>query len=257
LQHTLRSGQAGQRLDSTGLYYYGARYYDPIIGRFISADTIVPSPANPQSLNRYSYCLNNPLKYVDPTGHDSYAMDEGMNDDGEYWYCVYSDPDYTNLVGIVTGGDNLFDKFSDIQGFDIDKESLTSQSKTPAYQNAQAMANVVGERTEDIFFGSSYGISKETVISHAIAQGNLTLPSGLLSALTLVTTGMSGDIKQPGSYIIAFENGKGYIGKGPLSRAYESASDLGYYNNTKALTIQWDGAVSNRQAFIDEYLKMK
>jgi RHS repeat-associated protein len=59
----------GQRLDSTGLYYYGARYYDPEIGRFISADTVVPSPTNPQSLNRYSYCLNNPLKMVDPSGH--------------------------------------------------------------------------------------------------------------------------------------------------------------------------------------------
>jgi RHS repeat-associated protein len=59
----------GQRLDGTGLYYYGARYYDAEIGRFISADTIVPDPANPQSLNRYSYCLNNPLKYVDPSGH--------------------------------------------------------------------------------------------------------------------------------------------------------------------------------------------
>ena len=59
----------GQRLDRTGLYYYGARYYDAGLGRFISPDTIVPDPANPQSLNRYSYCLNNPLKYVDPTGH--------------------------------------------------------------------------------------------------------------------------------------------------------------------------------------------
>ncbi len=59
----------GQRLDDTGLYYYNARYYDPGIGRFISADTIVPNPMNPQSLNRYTYCLNNPLKYVDPSGH--------------------------------------------------------------------------------------------------------------------------------------------------------------------------------------------
>jgi RHS repeat-associated protein len=59
----------GQRLDSTGLYYYGARYYDATIGRFISADTVVSSFANPQSLNRYSYCLNNPLKYTDPSGH--------------------------------------------------------------------------------------------------------------------------------------------------------------------------------------------
>jgi RHS repeat-associated protein len=59
----------GQRLDGTGLYYYGARYYDPNIGRFISPDSIVPNPANPQSLNRYSYCLNNPLRYNDPSGH--------------------------------------------------------------------------------------------------------------------------------------------------------------------------------------------
>jgi hypothetical protein len=39
------------------------------LGRFVSADTIVPDPANPQSLNRYSYVYDNPLKYVDPTGH--------------------------------------------------------------------------------------------------------------------------------------------------------------------------------------------
>jgi RHS repeat-associated protein len=59
----------GQRLDNTGLYYYGARYYDASIGRFISPDTIISNPANPQSYNRYSYCLNNPLKYRDPSGH--------------------------------------------------------------------------------------------------------------------------------------------------------------------------------------------
>lgn len=60
----------GQELDSTGLYYYGARYYDPAIGRFISADLIIPDPNNPQSFNRYSYCINNPLKYTDPSGRD-------------------------------------------------------------------------------------------------------------------------------------------------------------------------------------------
>jgi RHS repeat-associated protein len=64
----------GQRLDSTGLYYYGARYYDPGIGRFISPDTFVQDPANPQSFNRYSYCLNNPLKYTDPTGWWTFSI---------------------------------------------------------------------------------------------------------------------------------------------------------------------------------------
>jgi len=60
----------GQRREvSTGLMYYGARFYDPLVGRFLQADSIVPEPGNPQSLNRYSYTLNNPLRYTDPTGH--------------------------------------------------------------------------------------------------------------------------------------------------------------------------------------------
>jgi RHS repeat-associated protein len=59
-----------QELDNeSGLYNYDARLYDPIIGRFISPDTVIQSPYNPQTLNRYSYCVNNPMKYTDPSGH--------------------------------------------------------------------------------------------------------------------------------------------------------------------------------------------
>ena len=49
--------------------YYHARYYDPRLGRFLSPDTLVPDPANPQDLNRYSYVRNNPVNATDPTGH--------------------------------------------------------------------------------------------------------------------------------------------------------------------------------------------
>jgi len=59
----------GQRADATGLYFYNARYYSSTLGRFVSADSIVPELGNPQALNRYAYVFNNPLKYVDPTGH--------------------------------------------------------------------------------------------------------------------------------------------------------------------------------------------
>jgi RHS repeat-associated protein len=52
-----------------GLYYYNARYYAPGTGRFISADTLVPDPTNPQAFNKYSYALGNPLRFADPTGH--------------------------------------------------------------------------------------------------------------------------------------------------------------------------------------------
>ncbi len=60
----------GQKFDaSDGLMYYGARYYDAALGRFISADTVIPDPKSPEGLNRYAYVFNNPLKYSDPTGH--------------------------------------------------------------------------------------------------------------------------------------------------------------------------------------------
>ena len=61
----------GQReVPAIGLYDYNARMYWPAIGRFVSADTVVPGPGNPQQFNRYAYALNNPLRYNDPTGHD-------------------------------------------------------------------------------------------------------------------------------------------------------------------------------------------
>jgi RHS repeat-associated protein len=61
----------GHRRDEpSGLIYMNARYYDPALARFISADSIVPDPLNPQALNRYSFVYNNPLSYTDPSGHE-------------------------------------------------------------------------------------------------------------------------------------------------------------------------------------------
>jgi RHS repeat-associated protein len=68
----------GQReIVELGIYHYGARFYSPKLGRFLSADTIVPGYANPQSLNRFSYTLNNPIRYNDPSGH-CVEIEEGL-----------------------------------------------------------------------------------------------------------------------------------------------------------------------------------
>jgi len=65
-----RWGFTGEWWDSyIKLIQMGARWYDPDLGRWISPVTIIPDPANPQSLNRYMYVLGNVLKYVDPSGH--------------------------------------------------------------------------------------------------------------------------------------------------------------------------------------------
>ena len=67
-------GDTGQRLEKAGyvgsLMDYKARAYSPVLGRFVSADTIVPGAGNPQALNRFAYVLNSPLGFVDPSGHD-------------------------------------------------------------------------------------------------------------------------------------------------------------------------------------------
>jgi len=57
-----------EHLDEANLIHMNGRVYDPIIGRFLSVDPIVQNPFDAQSLNRYSYVLNNPLSFTDPTG---------------------------------------------------------------------------------------------------------------------------------------------------------------------------------------------
>jgi RHS repeat-associated protein len=52
----------------TGLDYFGARYYSSVQGRFTGVDIAGPNLSNPQSLNKYTYTLNNPLRYIDQNG---------------------------------------------------------------------------------------------------------------------------------------------------------------------------------------------
>ena len=57
-----------EMLSDVDIINMNGRLYDPILGRFFSPDNYVQMPDNSQSFNRYSYCLNNPLKYKDPSG---------------------------------------------------------------------------------------------------------------------------------------------------------------------------------------------
>ena len=65
-----------------GMIDMKARYYDPKLGRFHAADTIVPDPVNALDWNRYAYVRNNPLRYTDPTGHEP-SGDSGEGGGGD------------------------------------------------------------------------------------------------------------------------------------------------------------------------------
>lgn len=93
----LRGYTGHEMMPEYGLINMNGRLYDPILGRFLSPDNYVQLPDFSQSFNRYSYCLNNPLKYVDP--------------DGEM-------PWFIPVIGALIGGiSNVVANWKDIDGF--------------------------------------------------------------------------------------------------------------------------------------------
>jgi RHS repeat-associated protein len=87
------------------------RLYDPLVGRFLSADNEIQDPTSTQNYNRYSYGLNNPLKYVDPSGNlhisnvtDNSVFDYIASQDGYFDFSGYNPPNGGGSTG--GGGDS-------------------------------------------------------------------------------------------------------------------------------------------------------
>lgn len=65
--------------ESSGLSYFGARYYSPELGQFMSIDPVAPVIGNIHHFNRYAYANNNPSKYIDPDGRYADLVIEGAS----------------------------------------------------------------------------------------------------------------------------------------------------------------------------------
>ncbi len=76
----------------TGLYFFGTRFYDPTIGRFVQMDTFAGSLADPLSLNRYAYANDNPATVADPTGFGG----GGYGGKCTSWSTCYANPSNRN-----------------------------------------------------------------------------------------------------------------------------------------------------------------
>jgi len=80
----------GQREESSlGLYWYASRWYSASLSRFVSPDSIIPQPGNPQAWDRYSYVFSNPVRYTDPSGH--FSEEQLQEWYGEDWYDEFSE----------------------------------------------------------------------------------------------------------------------------------------------------------------------
>jgi RHS repeat-associated protein len=88
-----------EELDDLGLVHMNGRIYDPGIGRFLSADPFVQAPMVTQNFNRYSYVLNNPLSFTDPSGFNF------LNDFGNWLNDVFGSTGariITAVIAVVT-----------------------------------------------------------------------------------------------------------------------------------------------------------
>ena len=90
--------------ESTGLYYLNARYYDPENGRFLTEDTYRGEVNDPDTLHLYAYCKNNPINYVDPSGHSCISSKLTLVD---YWkiHKLVQLAYMFRLIGIGRGAD--------------------------------------------------------------------------------------------------------------------------------------------------------
>jgi RHS repeat-associated protein len=82
---TTRGFTSQEDIAALCLVNLNARLYDPSIGRFLSADSVIPDPYDGQSYNRYTYVDNRPLSLTDPTGHDGDCSSSVCPEPPEHW----------------------------------------------------------------------------------------------------------------------------------------------------------------------------
>jgi RHS repeat-associated protein len=142
-------GYINERFDpETGLQYLHARYYDPLLGRFLSPNTWDPTLPG-VDINRYAYSLNDPINGMDPTGHSSFSdNDGGWDDDGDNSSCI-------NNCGVgsaptpepTSGGSN--DSGSDGDGGNGRLDGGNETSDNSLYQPAKHTRPRFGGTTTD------------------------------------------------------------------------------------------------------------
>ena len=158
-------GEVGhEHLDDFGLINMNGRCYDPLLGRILSPDPELQDPSNIQNYNRYSYCLNNPLKYTDPSGYlynggwggifASGAIDLFLSADYDTWDTFDKHDLNWEINGLGNGG---------IEGGGGGGEGGGS----PSGQCDETEVADPGSGSGSTYYGSSSGSSNDNNSSHA------------------------------------------------------------------------------------------
>lgn len=152
---------AGYQYDEeTGYYYLNARYYDPKIARFLSEDTYRGSANDPLSLNLYTYVLNNPIRYKDPTGHweegDENLSPEARDTIAEATYEYYQAENETDRAAAHDKAERARNSHDDLK--DYDRSADHSKDNSSDWECRDKYGNMVAPFSPDIAYRPSNGV---------------------------------------------------------------------------------------------------
>jgi RHS repeat-associated protein len=154
---------------------FNARVYNPLLGRFLSPDSVIPDTYAPQSLNRYTYVDNMPLSVTDPTGHSCAGWSilcVGGSDDGQgaACSCYASGPGVTSTLATVQGGLQIRHSVADGLGI---PDSDVSVTPIPGGYSVQAsgwqFTEVDDGTTGDTF---SFPVDGSGIIAAIVSNSN-------------------------------------------------------------------------------------
>ena len=170
----------GATLDNSGTYYLGSRHYDPNTGRFLQQDTFKGEAYSPWTQNLYTYTSNNPVNYVDPTGH--------------YYKEICGD--IGKVIDSIFGNKNRFFRTTLSKlGEAADKKYETTETPEEMKKLARQQRSIKKSKATNTY-GGGYNEHKANI---------------LMEIMIVQAADEQGRTKEQGAFVYQREDGKFYI----------------------------------------------